>query len=285
MLLLFWVSVSLWTTSIDAGVILIGTLTPSSQQGVTTGFSGIAFDGTPGALVLDRWSWEIKRVSLQNAAVLSTSTSTPVPAQQYNAQLAFDSSTGNFYTVTLNTSLVRINAGTLVNTQVGSSLGAFYNFVGLSADGAGNLWLATDHNSVEELSTVDKQSGFAIGQKIITAPTGDQVTALLIDGAGRFIVAMRHSTGPITFNLLNTATGATTVLTQGSTNAITAMAYDPMTQNYYGIENGVRLVQIVGVPESTSIALLAIGIFGLLLKWRGLPLKNSRPFLPLQCEA
>ena len=61
-----------------AGTVVLGTMNPSNPGGVSIGIDGIAFDGTANALVLDRWSWDIERVSVQDASVISTTTSTPV---------------------------------------------------------------------------------------------------------------------------------------------------------------------------------------------------------------
>jgi hypothetical protein len=263
-----WIIVSLAAAALAqlatvaaGGVVSIGDLHPSNPGGVSIGFGGIAFDGTPNALVLDKWSWEIKRVSLADAAVISGATSTPVPSFQYNSQLAYDPTTGDFYTTTLNTALVRIDGDTLQHAQVGAGIGDFFNFVGLASDPAGNLWLATDNNG-NQLWSVNKQTGVGTVHTQINVPLGDQVQSMLIDGGGHFILSISHN-GFKSFYELNPATGNVTLLAPGDNGTIFAMTYDPVSHAYYGIEEGFFLVKIVGVPEPATILLAGFGAIAL----------------------
>jgi hypothetical protein len=244
-----------------AGVIVIGALSPSNPGGVSIGIDGIAFDGTPNALVIDRWSWDIERVSVQDASLIGSTTSTPVRTF-YNSQLAYDSTTGDLYTVYTNQYLVRIAAGTYQNTIVGGGIGAFFNFVGLAADPSGNLWLATDDNG-GELWSIDKQSGIGTLHTTVNVPVSSQITSMMIDSSNHFILSVLNNLDPVSFLSLDPNTGNTSLLTTSSTNTtVNAMAYDPVTQNYYGIQNSNTLIQIVGVPEPSGIVLAALGLIG-----------------------
>ena len=233
-------------------------MNPSNPGGVSIGIDGIAFDGTPNALVIDKWSWDIERVSVQDASLIGSTTSTPVRTF-YNSQLAYDSTTGDLYTVYTNQQLVRIAAGTYQNTIVGGGIGAFFNFVGLAADPSGNLWLATDDNG-GELWSIDKQSGIGTLYTTVNVPVNSQITSMMIDSSNHFILSVLNNLDPVSFLSLDPNTGNTSLLTTSSTTTtVNAMAYDPITQNYYGIQNSNSLIQIVGVPEPSSIILAAWG--------------------------
>jgi hypothetical protein len=256
---------------IHAGVTQIGLLNPFGTPSVY--ISGIAFDGTPNPLVIDSQNWTTARVSLQNATELSSTVSNPVPNPD-SASLAYDPTTNNFYTIGDNQYLWSIQNGTLTKSPVGSVDSAAFNFSALAVDPSGNLWLTTDYagNSLWE---INKQTGVGTLKAQMNLGVNNQVTALAIDGSGNFII---YSTIPITngvsvpeyFYSVNPNTGATTRLSQAFLNTptnfsdMTAMAYDPVTNGIYGIQENVTanpitfdLVQVTGVPEPGSICLLA----------------------------
>ena len=56
------------------GVTEIGPLQPYAAPIVGASVMGLAFDGHGGAVVLDRWGWNMSRVSLADASVLSVAT-------------------------------------------------------------------------------------------------------------------------------------------------------------------------------------------------------------------
>jgi len=57
-----WLAIS---NSAPAGVVTLGSLDMFPKPIVTDGVQGIAFDGSPNPLVIDRWSWVINRASLR----------------------------------------------------------------------------------------------------------------------------------------------------------------------------------------------------------------------------
>jgi DNA-binding beta-propeller fold protein YncE len=260
-------TICLCASWLHAGVITIGPLTPFSNGGPTPGIEGIAFDGTPNALVIDTLSWAVSRVSLQNAAVLSSTVSMPLPPDNYNDQLVFDHTTGNFYTIEDDTTLVKIAPGTFANSTVGST-GQFFNFTSLAADPAGNLWIGTDHNG-GELWSVNKQTGLATFQTHINVPSNHQLTSLAIDEYGNFLIYALSNAFNLPNDLcsVNPATGATAILAPGATGVpvfADAMSYDPLTKSFYAVMEDrtssftYSLARITGVPEPTS-AILAAG--------------------------
>ena len=84
----------------------------------------------------------------------------------------------------------------------------------------------------------------------------------MIDSINNFILSVLNNGDPVSFLSVDPNTGNTSLLTTSSTNAtVNAMAYDPVTQNYYGIQNDNTLIQIVGVPEP-GIVLAALGLIG-----------------------
>ena len=260
----FLVCLSLATAVGRADVTEIGLLNPSNPGGVSIGFEGIAFDGQPGALVLDRWSWGASRVSLADASVISTQISNPVPHDTYNDQLVLDAATGGFYTLAENETLRYIAPGTLNNSVVGP-FGVFPNFLGMAEDPAGNLWAAMDHNSAAELWSVNKQSGAATLTTTIPLPVNRQLSTMTIGPQGQFIISVlnNNSNDSLEFYQLNPLTGGKAFLSQEPWAEKLAKAYDPVTAGYYGIENGNVLVKITGVPEPGTwlLSIIAAGGF------------------------
>jgi hypothetical protein len=257
---------------VHAGVINIGELFTAAPPNDL--IAGIAFDGTPNPLIIDSENWSLSRVSLQNAAAISTTFSTPFPNAS-NQALAYDDSTASFYTMKANEYLYKIQSGTLANSPVGNGVGAFFNFNSLAVDPSGNLWLATD-NDGNSLWEIDKQTGVGTLRTTINLGVNNQITALAIDNAGQFFV---YSTTPVldgqptpTFIYqVNPNTGAATQAAQVFLNTRTsfgimlAMAYDPMSKGYYGIEQNdlanprtFELVQITDLPGPSILGFLSI---------------------------
>ena len=253
-----------------AGVRVIGPLIPSGTHTGGAAVEAIAFDGSPDPLVLDRLSWALERVSTQDATVLSSAVSPPAP-DGFNSQLVYDGATGDFYTVRLNQTLVRISGATLSHSPVGSGIGAFFNFVSIAEDPAGNLWLATDAGS-GELWTVDKQTGVGTVQTSIHLPPNHQLTSMTIDTAGDMIVYAYSNdvATPSYICKVDPSTGATSILSQGSDNAfafLNAMSYDPASASFYGIledrsntsDYTFSLVQVTGVSLPEPLSVCALG--------------------------
>ena len=94
-----------------------------------------------------------------------------------------------------------------------------------------------------------------------------QVTVLLIDDAGHFIVYTHVPNVPGWFDLVDPVTGVRTFPSNGVSSGtyLAAMDYDPTSQQYYGIVGQNTLVQITGVPEPGGAVLAAIGAGGLLV--------------------
>jgi hypothetical protein len=251
------------SNSAPAGVVTIGSLDMFPKPAVTDGVQGIAFDGSPNPLVLDRWSWAINRASLTDASTLETHQTSPVPST-YNNQLVYDSASGDFFTVSSNQQLTRISGSTYSISNVGSGIGQFFNFVSMAEDPSGNLWLTND-NDGGELWRVDKTTGVGSLQTVIAPVLNGQVTALLIDDAGRFIVYTHVPNVPGRFDLIDPSTGARTFLSSGVTSDtyLAAMDYDPTSHQYYGIVGQNTLVRLTGVPEPSGVALAGIGVGGL----------------------
>jgi hypothetical protein len=246
-----------------AGVVTIGSLAIFPKPNVTDGVEGIAFDGSPNPLVIDRWSWAINRASLTDASTLQSHQTSPVPST-YNDQLVHDSASGDFFTISSNQQLVRINGTTYGISNVGSGIGKFFNFVSMAEDPAGNLWLANDING-GQLWRVNKTTGVGNLQTVVAPVVNGQVTALLIGDAGRFIVYTHVPNVPGWFDLIDPNTGARTFLSSGvsSDTYLSAMDYDPVSRQYYGIVGLNTLVRITGVPEPSGFVLAAIGAGGL----------------------
>jgi hypothetical protein len=124
---------------------------------------------------------------------------------------------------------------------------------------------------------VNKLTGIGAVHTAVHLPSSHQLTSIMIDAAGNFIVYGRSSAvgTPSYFYNVNPNTGATTILAEGWSNpfsTITTMAYDPVTKGYYGIltQGGSgfnQLVQITGVPEPSSLVLATLGFIGL-AAWR-----------------
>jgi len=249
--------------------VTIGQLHPFVPAQVSPGIHGLAFDGSPGALLLDQNTWEVKRVSLADASVFDTQASVPVPTDN-GVQLVFDHTSGDYYAIGYNQYLYRIDGDTLATEKIGNNIGGFFNFVGMGIDPAGNLWFAVDHNSTAKLWSLDKTTGVGTFQHNIPLPVNDQLTTMMIDDAGNFLIYVRNAIlgSPGHIRLVDPNTGASSIVTAIAENGIgflTAMDYDPLTKAYYGIHENrsveprvFTLVRITNVPEPSSVALAAL---------------------------
>jgi hypothetical protein len=256
----------------NGALLEIAQLTPYPEPNVTPGITGIAFDTDPNPLILDRWAWTLARINRLSGATLSSQVSNPVSG--YNTQLLFDPATGYYYTTTENTKLVRIDRAAGTHATVGN-IGAFFNYLALGIDPAGDLWLAGDRNNEGELWKVNKTTG--VGTLQHTIDVGNpfrQITSFVIDSSGKFYVSARAPAPGQFENIyqVDPATGIGTFATSTGQNpfrALIAMTQDPLTHYFYAISEHRDVnpytyyyAQITDLPEpavtATGFALLAI---------------------------
>ncbi len=188
---------------------------------------------------------------------MSSTESLPLRSS-YASQLSYDDATGDLYTIEGNTRLVRMAAGTLANSTVGTGLGDFFNFIGLGKDPAGNLWLGVD-NGGPQLWSIDKATGVGTLEKNLSLPASHQVQRMMIDGDGRFILFIHNpSNGNGYFAELDPNTASVTELNSVGSTRFNAISFDPLTDAYYGITTTDMLVRIANVPEPSGLVLLGL---------------------------
>ena len=242
------------------GCITISALQPYDDHARTPRISGIEFDDQSHPWVIDGLTWQMRRLDKDTGAVMETYV--PSPTTEYNHSLAWTPFDEGFYTMR-GTSLYRIDIDSDTRTVVGRSLG-WFNFTSLAFHPEGTLWLATDHNG-GELWSVDPATSAMTFQCAISG-LQQQLHALTIDDNGEFFVASSYAQDNRIWRL-DPESGDTSLLTNWTDDRgafIVDMDIDPTTGRWFGIREargetprGYYFVELVGVPEPSSTALLA----------------------------
>jgi DNA-binding beta-propeller fold protein YncE len=261
--------------AVTGGYTTICRISPYQDSNHRSIISGIAFDNQPNPWVIDSSSWQMQRLDESNGATLQAYT--PSPATMHNDSLAWLASNNSFYTANQNY-LYRIDINNNTRTVIGPM--QYFNFMELAFDPAGKLWLATDMYGGQLWSIDTATSALTLEHAITGLEVNQQVHALAIDNAGRFLVASSFE-GDNRIYGLDPQTGATSLLTQWTDDSeafINNMAVDPATGEWFGVRElrseypfGYYFVRLVGVPEPSTILLFSIsviGFFGWAWRWR-----------------
>jgi hypothetical protein len=245
------------------------------NDGIRTPFiSGIAFDNQANPWVIDGLTWQMQRLDETSGAVLQTFS--PTLPTTYNYSLAWSAASGDFYTTGDSMDLYRIGHSSGTTTDVGQMATWVLGFPSFAFDPAGKLWMS---DSYSELASVNTNTGKLTFERSITGLKLNQQThALAIDGGGQFFVASSAS-GDNCIYRVNPQTGAASLVSEWTDDIasfINDFAFDPATGQCFGIREarnespyGYYFVQLTGVPEPSTLALLLAGAAGLLgCAWR-----------------
>ena len=265
----------------SAGSVVIGQINPLDLT--MFGVTGITFDQGRNPLVIDGLGTALWRLDINDASVISTRL---LAQQALTRSLAFDLATSQYFTSnrrsgdTDTLSTVDPTTGTVREIGV---IGTNFDFLNLAIDPVTHdLWLVNDCVNIGctmagggSLWRVDKLTGAATPVDIFGTSLG-QLTALAISPQEQFFVASSSSIYEI-----DPSTGQSTFITDTGLpsssffNFFNSLAFDPSTDNLYGIEErrGVEprawyLDEVTGlptlVPEPGTVTLLLTGL-GLLL--------------------